>query len=163
MGPHLQQDVDKLERVQRKAARFIKKDYHSRHKRAMTMLHELDLPTLQSRRKENRLCFMYKISKGLVPAIPATDHLTREVDKRQRKENPKYKDYETTNYVTKHQRLNRHRKAIFQNDRKWSCDSLKEASIQPLHRTVFKTKWLRILKFYGLFTFSVICEDVRKL
>ena len=70
------------------------------------MLHELDLPTLQSRRKENRLCFMYKISKGLVPAIPATDHLTREVDKRQRKENPKYKDYETTNYVTKHQRLN---------------------------------------------------------
>ena len=41
-----------------------------------------------------------------MPAIPATDHLTREVDKRQRKENPKYKDYETTNYVTKHQRLN---------------------------------------------------------
>ena len=107
--PHLQQDVDKLEKVQRKAARFIKKDYHSCHKGAMTnMLHELDLPTLQSRRKENRLCFMYKISKGLVPAIPATDHLTREVDKRQRKENPKYKDqdYETTNYVTKHQRLN---------------------------------------------------------
>ena len=63
--PHLRKDVDKLEKVQRKAARFIKGDYHSREPGSMSrMLNELDLPTLESRRKDNRLCFMFKISRG---------------------------------------------------------------------------------------------------
>ena len=39
------------------------------------------------------------------------------------------------------------RKPIFQNDRKWSCDSLKEASIQPLHRTVFKMAKFQVVFF----------------
>ena len=76
--------------------------HHSRHKGALTnMLHELDLPTLQPRRKVNRLCFMYKISKLLVPAIPATDHLTGVVDKRKRKETTKYKDCGAGKYYVK--------------------------------------------------------------
>ena len=54
--PHLQQDIDKLEKVQRKAARFIKKDFKSRHTGAVTdMLNDLDLPSLEQRRRDNRL------------------------------------------------------------------------------------------------------------
>ena len=45
----------------------------------------------------------------------------------------------------------RHRKPIFQNDRKWSCDSLKEASIQPLHRTVFKMAKFQVVFFFNEF------------
>ena len=104
--PHLQKDIDKVEKVQRRAARFIKNDFRSRHDGAVTsMLTELDLPSLEQRRRDNRLCFMYKISKGLVPAIPATDHLTRLRDKRKKKSNPAYKDYETVNFVDKYQNL----------------------------------------------------------
>ena len=40
------------------------------------MLKELGLPSLESRRKENRLCQLFKISKGLIRAIPSSDHLT---------------------------------------------------------------------------------------
>ena len=105
--PHLQQDIDKLEKVQRKAARFIKKDFKSRHTGAVTdMLNDLDLPSLEQRRRDNRLCFMYKISKGLVPAIPSTEYLTKIRVKRTVKANPKYKNYETINFVERHQNLN---------------------------------------------------------
>ena len=67
-----QNEIDKIERLQRKAARFISNDYHSRETGCMTrMLKDLDLPTLQQRRKELRLTFLFKIVEGMVPAIPA--------------------------------------------------------------------------------------------
>ena len=63
--PFLQKDIDQLEKIQKRAARFIKQDYRSRDEGSMTrMLKELGLPSLESRRKENRLCYMYKISKN---------------------------------------------------------------------------------------------------
>ena len=72
--PYYEKDIQALERTQRKAARFITGDYHSRESGCMTrMLKELELSTLQQRRKEDRLCLLYKISRGLVPAIPKTD------------------------------------------------------------------------------------------
>ena len=51
---------------------------------------------------------MYKISKGLVPAIPSTEYLTKIRVKRTVKANPKYtcKNYETINFVERHQNLN---------------------------------------------------------
>ena len=49
------------------------------------MLKELDLPSLESRRKENRLCQLYKISNDLVPAIPKGDYLTKQRIKRKTK------------------------------------------------------------------------------
>ena len=56
--PHLQKDIDKLEKVQRQAARFISGDYSSRDQDCVTrMLHELALPSLQDRRKMNWLVF----------------------------------------------------------------------------------------------------------
>ena len=104
--PHLRKDVDKLEKVQRKAARFIKGDYHSREPGSMSrMLNELDLPTLESRRKDNRLCFMFKISRGLVPAIPPPEYLTPVRHKRQIKAKS-FENCETKNFVEKHQQLN---------------------------------------------------------
>ena len=45
----------------------------------------------------------------------------------------------------------------------YACVSELLYSINRFPRHFCLAKWLRILKFYGLFTFSVICEDVRKL
>ena len=102
--PHLQKDIDKLEKIQRKAARFIKQDYRSKEKGSMTnMLKELELPTLQERRKENRLSFLYKISRKQIPAIPSDTYLKPVVDKRKRKETKKFANYVTSNNVTKYQ------------------------------------------------------------
>ena len=39
------------------------------------MLADLNLQTLQERRKEVRLTFLFKVVEGLVPAIPASDYL----------------------------------------------------------------------------------------
>ena len=105
--PFLQKDIDRLEKIQRRAARFIKQDYHSRDEGSMTrMLKELGLPSLESRRKENRLCFMYKISNNLVPAIPSKDYLTTVVNKR-RIQTPAYlRDYERKNFVERYQHIN---------------------------------------------------------
>ena len=73
--PYLQKDINKIENIQKRAARFIKHDYRSRESGSMTaMLEELGLPSLEARRKETRLCLIYTISNGLVPAIPPTDY-----------------------------------------------------------------------------------------
>ena len=64
-NPHLQKDIDKLEHVQRQAARFITGDYTSRDQGCVSrMLADLQLPSLQDRRKTNRLVFLYKVSRG---------------------------------------------------------------------------------------------------
>ena len=75
--PTLVKDVNKLEKVQRQAARFITGDYSSRDQGCVTkMLQDLQLPSLQDRRKNNRLIFFYKVVEGLVPAMPCHDFLT---------------------------------------------------------------------------------------
>ena len=68
------------------------------------MLEELELPSLERRRKEDRLCMLFKISRGLVPAIPKTDYLTPVTEKRKIKAKT-FSDCETTNFVTNQQRL----------------------------------------------------------
>ena len=66
--PHLQKDIDKLEKTQRQAARFIMGDYRSRDQGCVThMLKDLAIPLLQDRRKVNRLVFLYKVVGGQVP------------------------------------------------------------------------------------------------
>ena len=69
------------------------------------MLKELGLPTLEYRRKENRLCQLYKISNGLVPAIPKKDYLTDMRHKRKITAKP-FKDFVKTNFVDGHQNQN---------------------------------------------------------
>ena len=103
--PHLQKDIEKLEKIQRRAARFICKDYHSRDKGSMTKnLQDLELQTLQNRRKENRLCFLFKINNGLVPAIQPENYLKPIINKRKIKAK-NFDDYQSDNFVTRQQNL----------------------------------------------------------
>ena len=97
--PHLQKDVDKLERIQRQAARFINRDYFSRDPGCVTkMLKDLELPTLQERRRQLRLAFLYKVAEGLIPSLPPDKYLKTIRNKRQIK--PKiFSDHITSNVV----------------------------------------------------------------
>ena len=82
--PYLTRDIDKLERIQRNGARFITGDYKSRHEGAVTnMLKDLDLPTLQDRRTNAKLVFLYKVVKALVPAIDPDTFIKPNRPKRQ--------------------------------------------------------------------------------
>ena len=58
--PHTCADINQLEAVQRSAAIMCYKDF-SRFSSVSTMLTDLDLPTLQSRRKKLKLQMLYKI------------------------------------------------------------------------------------------------------
>ena len=50
-NPYLKGDIDKLERIQNRAIRFVKKDYKSRETGAiMRMREDLELETLEDRR-----------------------------------------------------------------------------------------------------------------
>ena len=58
-------DIDKLECIQRRAARFIKQDYHTKDPGCVTaMLQALQLPKLQDWRQQLRLALMYKVVEG---------------------------------------------------------------------------------------------------
>ena len=53
--PHQENNIYKLEKIQRKAARFITNDYRTREPGSVTkMLSELEIPTLQNRRKDKK-------------------------------------------------------------------------------------------------------------
>ena len=63
--PHHKCDEDKLEAIQRRAARFCMSDY-SYDSSVTDMLLSLDWPTLNIRRKNSRLTMLYKINNNLV-------------------------------------------------------------------------------------------------
>ena len=80
--PYLAQDIDKIEMVQRRGARYVKQELH--HMASVTaLLKDLQWPELAERRREARLALMYKIIHGKV-AIPVDDIL-KQPDKRMRK------------------------------------------------------------------------------
>ena len=104
--PYLEKDTTKIEKIQRKAARFIKNDYISRSPGCVTnMLKDLNLPPLKDRRKDKRLCFLYSIQKGKVPAINPNDYLIPIRVKRKIKAKT-FSDCETNNIIKRHQTLN---------------------------------------------------------
>ena len=75
--PYTQQDKQCLEKIQRRAARFIIGNYKTKSEGFMTQtLKDIGLPPLHRRRLYNRLAFFHKIANGLVPAIKPEDHLT---------------------------------------------------------------------------------------
>ena len=66
------------------------------------MLETLELSSLKQRRsKFNRLVFMYKVVKGLVPAIPVDDFLKPQEPKRHIRPR-KYSDHISKNIVDRH-------------------------------------------------------------
>ena len=71
-SPHTVQDITKLEKVQRRAARYIFNDYSSFHS-VSAMLDQLNWPSLESRRDYPKIIMFYKIIKGLVDITPTPD------------------------------------------------------------------------------------------
>ena len=83
-APHTKCDIDRLEAVQRRAARFVTSDYN-RTSSVTVMLDNLNWSTLISRRQTSRLYLLYNIIHNLVDVTlpnyitPAT-RFTREHD-----------------------------------------------------------------------------------
>jgi hypothetical protein len=73
-SPHTKTQIDQMENVQRRAARWIKLDY-GQTSSVTDMLHSLNLRKLELRRIDARLSLLYKIHHGLV-AIPIEEYLT---------------------------------------------------------------------------------------
>ena len=65
MGPHTLNNINKIEAVQRRAARFCLNEF-SRHSGVSSMLSTLNLPPLQQRRERAKLIMMYKIINDLI-------------------------------------------------------------------------------------------------
>ena len=62
LGPIYNNRYKQTWNIQRRGARFITKDYKSREEGCLTeMLKELELPSLETRRKQQRLIFLYKV------------------------------------------------------------------------------------------------------
>ena len=74
-SPHTDQDIDKLESVQRRVARWVTRDYRYISS-VSAMLQDLNWRTLDQRRIDSRLVLLYKFTYDLV-VIPASDYLIR--------------------------------------------------------------------------------------
>eukprot|EP00745_Piridium_sociabile_P028257 TRINITY_DN45450_c0_g1_i15.p1 TRINITY_DN45450_c0_g1~~TRINITY_DN45450_c0_g1_i15.p1 ORF type:complete len:218 (-),score=38.33 TRINITY_DN45450_c0_g1_i15:57-710(-) len=70
--PYTQRNIDRIEAVQRRAARFVL-NRHRNTSSVSSMLEALDWPTLESRRQKARLSMLHKIRVGLVhcPSLQA--------------------------------------------------------------------------------------------
>ena len=72
-SPHTDLDINKLESVQSRAARWVTHDYQYTSS-VSTMLQDFNWRTLDQRRIDSRLVLLYKVTYNLV-AIPASDYL----------------------------------------------------------------------------------------
>ena len=63
--PYEEKDIQKIEKVQRRAARFVLNRYKQTDS-VTAMLKDLGWQTLKDRRKKARLCMMHKINSGQV-------------------------------------------------------------------------------------------------
>ena len=76
--PYTTSHINKLERIQRRAARFITGNYKTREEGSVTkMFNDLKLENLQLRRTSLRLVFLYKGVEGLVPAINPSEFFVK--------------------------------------------------------------------------------------
>ena len=75
--PHYKTEIDELEKVQRRAIRFIKNN-HDRTASVTSMQNELKLPNLQQRRQLSRLTIFYKAVNNQV-AVDLPDYLLTSV------------------------------------------------------------------------------------
>ena len=90
--------------MQRQAARFITKDYRTREPGCVNrMLQDLYLLPLAERCRQARLGLMYKITGGLIPAIPPQNYLTPVSASCRRIRPTQYEDFEATNIIDRHE------------------------------------------------------------
>ena len=98
--PFTKNEIDKLERVQKQAARFISNDYKSREPGCITrMLQDLNLPLLKLRRQQQRLELLYKIQANQLPAIPPRNFLTPANQRRRRIKLTTNQEFQETNIL----------------------------------------------------------------
>jgi ribonuclease P/MRP protein subunit RPP40 len=64
-SPHTNRNINKLENIQRSAARFVKGD-HRRRSSVTAMINDLGWDSLETRRTHQQLAMFYKIRNGLV-------------------------------------------------------------------------------------------------
>ena len=64
--PHSQNNINTLERIQRKAARFCKNNYSREPGSVTKLLQELGWETLQARRKHKRITTLYKMEHNII-------------------------------------------------------------------------------------------------
>ena len=79
--PHVETQINQVEMVQHRAVRFIL-GQHSRFDSVTEMLLKLGLNTLESRRKNARLCLFFKIDKVLTPLITPRELQLKTVQRR---------------------------------------------------------------------------------
>jgi hypothetical protein len=97
--PYTNKNIDKLESIQKRTARFIKHEYKSRESGCITnMLKNLEFKPLQERRKHIRLTMFYKVVEGFVLAIASEDYL-KEVNNKRKRKAKQYEGFETSNII----------------------------------------------------------------
>ena len=69
--PYMQSDIDKLNKIQRAAARFVINNYQ-RKSSVTALIQDLGWTDLQTRRKNFRLTSLYNILNGLI-AVPVSE------------------------------------------------------------------------------------------
>ena len=102
--PYHRGDIDTLEQIQHRAARFITGDYRFRHPGSVTtMLTNLNLDTVDNIRCDQRLKVMYRTVRGSIPALP-TETFFRPQKTNKRHIKPKhFPDHVSSNVVQQHQ------------------------------------------------------------
>ena len=64
-NPYTKRNIDKIEMVQRRAARFVYNDY-SRYSHVSSMISDLEWDTLEQRRLLTQTCMFFKIHQGFI-------------------------------------------------------------------------------------------------
>ena len=85
--PHTASDTHKIEMVQRRAARFVTRNYKKSPGTMTNILHQLEWPTLEQRRLESRLTVMFKIQQNLI-AISIPDYVQKQPASQTRQYHP---------------------------------------------------------------------------
>ena len=98
--PYEQGDIDRLERVQNRGIRFISKDYTTRKPRTITALrNQLNLPTLEKRRRELRHNLFRRVVEGSVPGLPVNNFLEPQKENKRQIKPKLFSDFSSTNIV----------------------------------------------------------------
>ena len=92
--PHLEKDIQQLEAIQRRAARFVVQDF-SRYSSVKSYLNDLKWAPLKDRRRDIRLTFLFKIVTGRV-AVQAEGTLLPADSRTRHKHKHKYKHLPAT-------------------------------------------------------------------
>ena len=89
--PYVGKHIKALEKVNRRAARVVyNRRWRDRSVSPTGLLKELQWPSLEARRYQQRMCLMYKISHGKI-AVPPT-HLVLKASRQRRGHNRQYRE-----------------------------------------------------------------------